>query len=48
MAQRVRSWRGYTEQAVAHHAGIDRGFPFTKEPFAAADCARHMREALGR
>ena len=45
---RVLYMSGYTEQSAAHQAGIDRGTPFMKKPFTAADFARQVREALDR
>jgi two-component system cell cycle sensor histidine kinase/response regulator CckA len=45
---RVLYMSGYTEQAAAHKAGIDRGLPFVQKPFTAAELVRHVREALDR
>jgi PAS domain S-box-containing protein len=45
---RVLYMSGYTEQAAAQKAGIDRGLPFVQKPFTAAELVRHVREALDR
>jgi DNA-binding NtrC family response regulator len=45
---RVLYMSGYTEQAAAHKAGIDRGLPFVQKPFTAAELVRHVRDALDR
>ncbi len=47
-ALRVLYMSGYTEQAAAAKAGIDRGLPFVQKPFTAAEFVRHVREALDR
>jgi CheY-like chemotaxis protein len=45
---RVLYMSGYTEQAAAHKAGIDRGLPFVQKPFTSTELVRHVREALDR
>jgi two-component system cell cycle sensor histidine kinase/response regulator CckA len=47
-ALRVLYMSGYTDQSVAHKAGIDRGLPFVHKPFTAAEFVRQVREALDR
>jgi two-component system, cell cycle sensor histidine kinase and response regulator CckA len=45
---RVLYMSGYTEQSVAHRAGIARGLPFLQKPFTAAQLVRQVREAMDR
>ena len=45
---RVLYMSGYTEQAAANKAGIDRGLPFVRKPFTAAQLVGKVREALDR
>jgi two-component system cell cycle sensor histidine kinase/response regulator CckA len=45
---RVLYMSGYTEQAAAEKAGIDRGLPFAHKPFTAAELLRQVRDALDR
>jgi two-component system, cell cycle sensor histidine kinase and response regulator CckA len=47
-ALRVLYMSGYTEQAAARSAGMDRGLPFIQKPFSAAEFVRQVREALDR
>src|SRR5580704_13564354 len=45
---RVLYMSGYTEQAAAEKAGIDRGLPFAQKPFTAVELLRQVRGALDR
>ena len=45
---RVLYMSGYTEQAAAEKAGIDRGLPFAQKPFTAVELVRQVRDALDR
>jgi two-component system, cell cycle sensor histidine kinase and response regulator CckA len=47
-ALRALYMSGYTEQSVAHQAGINHGLPFVQKPFTAAEFVRQVREALDR
>jgi two-component system cell cycle sensor histidine kinase/response regulator CckA len=46
-ALKVLYMSGYTEDAIALQAGLDRRLPFVQKPFTAAVLARTLREALG-
>jgi DNA-binding NtrC family response regulator len=45
---RVLYMSGYTEQAAAEKAGIDRGLPFAQKPFTAVELLRQVHGALDR
>ena len=45
---RVLYMSGYTEQSAANRAGLDRGLPFVRKPFTAAELVNKVREALDR
>jgi PAS domain S-box-containing protein len=45
---RVLYMSGYTEQSLAHAAGIDAGRPFMQKPFTATELLQHVRNALDR